>query len=231
MKLKQFLFIALLGFPLFSFAQIDEDKVGAWYMYFFNADFKENQFGVQGDVQYRNWNLGGDLEQLLLRGAVSYRLKDKSAKFAVGYAHITSGAFGENNATTSESRIYQEALIPQKIINGRVHLNHRFRYEQRFVENQDFRTRFRYNLFINIPLNSKEIQKNTYYLALYNEVFINGEKEIGNGRTVELFDRNRAYIGLGYAINDKIRVQAGFMNQATNTLSKGQLQLSLHQNF
>lgn len=231
MKLKQFILIILLGLSNFSFAQIDEDKVGSWYMYFFNADFKESQFGVQGDIQYRNWNLGGDLEQLLLRGAVSYRLKDKSAKFALGYAHITSGAFGESNTTTSESRIYQEALIPQKILNGRLHLNHRFRYEQRFVENQDFRTRFRYNLFVNVPLNSKEMQNKTYYIALYNEVFINGEKEIGHGRTVELFDRNRAYIGLGYALNDKIRVQAGYMNQATNTVSKGQLQFSLHQNF
>lgn len=138
MKLKQFILIALLGLPIYSFAQIDEEKVGNWYLYFFTADFKESQFGVQGDIQYRNWNLGGDLEQLLLRGAMSYRLLDKSAKFAFGYAHITSGAFGESNSTSSESRIYQEVTVPQEIINGRLHLNHRFRYEQRFVETQDF---------------------------------------------------------------------------------------------
>ena len=231
MKLKQFILIALLGLPIYSFAQIDEEKIGSWYMYFFTADFKESQFGVQGDIQYRNWNLGGDLEQLLLRGAMSYRLPDKSAKFAFGYAHITSGAFGASNSTSSESRIYQEVTVPQKMIIGSLHLNHRFRYEQRFVETQDFRTRFRYNIFVNIPLNSKEIAKNTYYIALYNELFLNGEKEIGDGKMVELFDRNRAYMGLGYAINEKIRMQAGYMNQATNTVSKGQLQFSLHQNF
>lgn len=231
MKLKQLLIVAFLGISFIGKAQIDENKIGSWYMYFFNADFKESQFGVQGDLQYRNWNLGGDLEQLLLRGAVTYRLSDQSAKFALGYAHITSGVFGESNETSAESRIYQETTLPQKIFDGRFHLTHRFRYEQRFVENQDFRTRFRYNLFVNVPLNSKEIQKNTYYLALYNELFINGEKQIGDGRMVEIFDRNRAYIGVGYAINDKIRVQTGYMNQATNTVSKGQLQLSLHQNF
>lgn len=231
MSIKQFWSVLFLFCFFFLSAQVDNKKMGSWYMYFFTADFKGSQFGVQGDVQFRNWNLGGDLEQLLLRGALSYSLQDKSAKFALGYAHVTSGVFGESTETTSESRIYQEALIPQKIINGRLHLSHRLRYEQRFVENQDFRTRYRYNLFVNVPLNSKDIKQKTVYIALYNEIFINGQKEIGDGRKVEFFDRNRAYIGMGYALNNKIRLQAGYMNQTTNNVDKNQLQLSLHQNF
>jgi hypothetical protein len=231
MKLKQLLLILFLLSSFTMHAQMDEKKLGSWYMYFFNADFKESQFGVQGNVQYRSWNLGSDLEQLNLRGALSYTMIDKSAKFAVGYAYVVSGTFGESNETTSENRIFQEALIPQKIINGRIHLSHRLRFEQRFVENQNFRTRYRYNLSVNVPLNSKEIKHKTYYIALYNEIFINGQRKIGEGRKVEFFDRNRAYAGIGYAINNKIRVQAGFMNQLTNSWEKGQLQLSLHQNF
>ena len=31
----------------------------------------------------------------------------------------------------------------------------------------------------------------TIYLALYNEIFINGQRDIGNDATVEIFDRNR----------------------------------------
>lgn len=231
MKLKHYLLIGLLGLPLFMNAQVDDDKLGAWYLYFFSADLKESQFGVMGDIQYRNFNLGGDLDQLLLRGAATYTLKDKSAKFALGYAHITNGEFGDGNSTFPESRIYQEIALPQKIADGRLQLNHRFRYEQRFVARQDFRTRIRYTLFVNIPFNSRELKKKTYYAALYNEVFINGEKNIGNGRTVELFDRNRAYIGLGYVINDKLKIQAGYMEQSTNSISKGQLQLQLNQSF
>lgn len=56
-------------------AQIDEDKLGAWYMYFFNTTFKESSWGVQGDIQHRNWNIAGDLEQLLLRGGITYKPK------------------------------------------------------------------------------------------------------------------------------------------------------------
>lgn len=52
-------------------AQVDEDQLGAWYMYFFNAPFENSQWGLQGDVQYRNWDLIGDLEQFLIRGGVT----------------------------------------------------------------------------------------------------------------------------------------------------------------
>ncbi|MGB0428217.1 MAG: DUF2490 domain-containing protein, partial [Flavobacteriales bacterium] len=111
------------------------------------------------------------------------------------------------------------------------YITHRFRYEQRFVENQDFRTRYRYNLFVNIPLNKKELAQKTYYLALYNEVFVNGQKETGTNSTVELFDRNRTYLGLGYILNPKVKFQLGWMNQKTDAWGKGQFQLSFHQNF
>ena len=227
--MKRTLFISLLSsiLSLQLNAQVDEDKLGAWYMYFFNAKFGESPIGFQGDIQYRNWNLGGDLEQLLLRGGINFQPEGSRARFTLGYAHITTGAMGESTATTMESRIYQEAMLPHQPLN-RVYLTHRYRYEQRFVEDQDFRTRYRYALFMSIPFNKSSVEKNAVYLALYNELFINGQREIGEGRTVELFDRNRTYLGLGYGITDQLRVQAGWMKQVTDNWGKGQLQLSLH---
>lgn len=208
----------------------EENDLGAWYMYFFNGKFKESRFGIQGDVQYRNFNLGGDLEQLLIRTGVTYMPENTNITLTLGVANSTTGFIGENNETFNENRIYQEALLPQKVGN-RIYLTHRFRYEQRFVQDQDFRTRFRYNLFLNIPLNKKVIEKNAIYIALYNELFINGESKIGNNRTVAVFDRNRFYSGLGYAITNKMRVQLGFMNQSTENNGRNQLQVSLHHNF
>ena len=211
-------------------AQNNTDQLGAWYMYFYNTKFKNSQFGIQGDVQYRNWNTIGDLEQLLLRSGVTYKPTNTDITLTLGIAHITTGTIGESNQTVSETRIYQEALLPVKV-GKRLYFNNRFRYEQRFVENQDFRTRFRYNLFLNIPLNKTTLSKNAVYIALYNEIFINGEKNIGEGRTVNVFDRNRFYAGLGYGITDKLRVQLGFMNQSTETAGKDQVQVSLHHTF
>jgi hypothetical protein len=229
MRLK----LSILTFFLLSItvnAQVDQSQTGAWYMYFYNTQFKDSNFGIQGDVQYRNWDIFGDLEQLLVRSGVTYTPKDSGVMFTLGYANITTGAFGESNATTGESRIYQEALISQKL-GGRFYVAHRFRYEQRFVENQDFRTRYRYNVFLNIPLNKKALVKNAIYTAFYNEIFINGQTEIGTPNPVQIFDRNRTYLGLGYVLKPGQRVQLGWMNQKIVNWGKGQLQFSFHHNF
>lgn len=232
MKLPLPLF-ALLFFqllPMQVHSQPDEKQIGAWYMYFGNTTFGEGPWGFQTDIQYRNWNLIGDLEQLLLRGGPTFQPRGSQVKFTLGYAFVSTGEFGPGKDTFRESRMYQEALLPQQL-GERFYLTHRFRYEQRFVENQDFRTRWRYNLLLNIPLNQKNLQPGAIYLALYNELFINGQRDIGNGRTVEIFDRNRAYGAIGYSLIKGLRIQAGWMKQTTDTWSKQQAQLSMHHTF
>ncbi len=226
MRLKLFVFVFTMAVSS-TFAQVDESQTGAWYMYFYKHQFKESQWGIQGDFQYRDWQGLGDMEQLLLRSGLTFSPKDAGIMFTLGYANITTGQFGENDDTSGESRMYQEALIPQKL-GSRFFLTYRFRYEQRFVADQDFRTRYRYSLFLNVPLNKKELAPKAIYAALYNELFINGQTDIGDGREVELFDRNRTYLGLGYVLNPKIRFQLGWMNQKTDAWGKGQLQFSMH---
>lgn len=222
------LIITTLLFPKVCKSQINEGELGAWYMYFFNTILKESSWGFQGDIQYLNWNVFGDLEQLLLRGGITYKPQKTNIKFTLGYGNVTTVAFGPDNSTTKESRLYQEALYPVKFGN-RFYTNHRFRYEQRFVENQDLRTRYRYNLFLNIPLNKSSMESKTLYIALYNELFINGQRNVGSGNTVELFDRNRLYLGMGYIIKNGLKFQLGIMEQKTDNWVKKQLQVSIHQ--
>ncbi|MCM5662186.1 DUF2490 domain-containing protein [Galbibacter mesophilus] len=209
----------------------DENQLGAWYMYFYSTNFGESNWGVQGDFQYRDWRGLGDREQLLLRSGLTYTPENSGVKFTLGYANISTGQYGtEIDDPVIENRIYQEALF-SNTLGKRFLLTHRFRYEQRFVESMDFRTRYRYNLFINVPFNNTSLVKNTYYFAFYNELFINGERDIGDGRTVEYFDRNRTYLGLGYTLNKSIRFQLGWMKQITNNWGKSQLQFSMHHSF
>ncbi|SMG53034.1 Protein of unknown function [Marivirga sericea] len=224
--------LAVIAMPFGVMSQDgpDESQLGAWYMYFFNKSFENSQFGIQGDYQFRYWNAGSDLEQILLRTGATYKPKNANIMFTLGYANITTGPFGESKENVNESRIYQEALIPHKV-GDRFLLTHRMRYEQRWNEGQDFRTRYRYMLFLNVPLNDVELKQKTVYLALYNEVFINGERSIGEDRTVELFDRNRTYLGMGYGLLNNLRMQLGWMLQTTDAWSKGQAQISLHHSF
>lgn len=227
---KFLLFLLLFLFIKSAYSQVNGNQTGAWYMYFYSHQFKSSQWGIQGDFQYRDWQLLGDKEQLLLRSGFTFTPKNSRIMFTLGLANITSGDFGDSNETSNENRVYQEALFPQKI-GGRFLFIHRFRYEQRFVENQDFRTRYRYNIFVNVPFNNQALIPKTIYGAFYNELFINGERTIGNNRTVELFDRNRTYFGLGYVINLTFRFQLGWMKQTNDDFGKGQLQFSMHHNF
>lgn len=227
MNEKSLFLLLILSIFFCAGGAAQNNNVGAWYIYFGNARFNNSPLSIHAEAQYRNHNIIGDLEQLLLRTGLQYNLKDNAATFTAGYGFIRSEPEGsnDNQAATTENRIYQEALLRQGI--GRVRLTHRFRYEQRFIRDRDFRTRYRLAIFINTPLNQKSMAKNAVYLALYNEVFINGQKINGG----PIFDRNRVYAAVGYMLGDKLGLQAGYMSQILESNTKGQLQLSLHHNF
>jgi hypothetical protein len=221
--------IALLAMP-HAVAQIDEDQTGAWYMYLWNTSLEDSRFGFQGDIQHRNWDSGGDLEQLLIRGGFRWTPEGSRTSYTFGYAHITSGAFGPSGAKAREHRVYQEALLPQTL-GRKIFLTHRFRFEQRWVDGLDFRTRARYFFGLNYPFNQDALGKGAIYLSFYNEVFVNLERDIGNDLRVDYFDRNRFYLAGGYSATDNIRLQFGYMHQESNTVDKGQLQFNLFHSF
>lgn len=221
-----FVCLLLSCLPAAALAQFDEDQLGAWYMYLWNTTLRDSRLGLQGDVQHRNWDIGGDLEQLLVRGGITWTPAGSTIKYTLGYAHITSGAFGPGDARTRERRIYQEALVPQRI-GTKGFMTHRVRFEQRDVDNQDLRKRLRYFIGFNYPFNQDTLAKGAVYLALSNEFFLNLEQDIGRNRAVDYFDRNRAYAALGYSLTDALRFQFGYMRQQLDDADKGQLQFSL----
>lgn len=223
---KIILALAGLIITISSIAQVDESKIGGWYGYLWNTKFSNSNFGLQGDIQYRNWNVAGDLSQLLIRAGVNYTPNNTNLRFTLGYAsNFTSGM--DETETELEHRIYQELIMPQKVGN-RIYLRHRYRYEQRFIEGDDFRTRLRYALFMSIPFNKTEIKKDAIYMAFYNELFINGQRDVGNGREVPWFNQHRISLGLGYAITDNFRIQGGMMMQTTNSFQKGAIKVTFH---
>lgn len=230
MRLSGLIALLCLTFTHNSLAQIDQGQDGAWYTYAWTHRFDASTFGWQGDVQERFWDSDSDLEQRLVRMGGTWTPAGGNIRYTLGAAHIRSGAFGPSSADSEETRLYQEAFIPQTLAD-RFFLSHRWRLEQRDVEGQDLRNRLRYFLGLNVPLNQGTLGKGALYLSFYNELFINLEQDIGNNREVKHFDRNRAYAALGFSLSDRTRLQFGYMWQETETVGKGQLQLNLFQNF
>ncbi len=206
-------------------------------MYFGTATLGGGPFGAHAEVQYRNHGVIGDLQQVLLRTSGRYTLPDGSATLSLGYGYILSEQEGDPDDPVDEHRIYQEAFLRQRVEAVRV--NHRFRYEQRFVDDLDAQTRFRYAVFASLPLTSADFRPGTVYAAAYNEVFLNTSGRGRDGIDVPVFGNNRLYGALGYQVSGGLAVQVGYMNQTFGRSTAdgfrqredGQLQVSLHHNL
>lgn len=216
MKPKVAIFAALMASVLYSKAQ--DSETGNWWMYFGNQKIND-KFNWHNEVQYRNYNFAGDLEQLLLRTGVGYDIGENNHNILLGYGFIRSENYldGTNEKTHfDEHRIFQQFITNQKV--GRLNLSHRYRIEERFFT-EDFRMRFRYFLALRFPINNTEISDNTLYLAAYNEIFINGERPA--------FDRNRLFGAMGYGFKKGLRLEAGFMRQMYDFGGRNQFQIAL----
>jgi opacity protein-like surface antigen len=207
----------MLMLPIFAIGQ--DSNLGNWMIYFGNKKIN-SKWNLHHEVQYRNYNTIGDLEQLLLRAGLGYNLTE-STNVLLGYGYILSENYIgdiDEKFQVNEHRIYEQIITKQKFKN--ISIQHRYRFEQRFVED-DFRLRFRYFLNVNMPLSMKETNK--WYLSAYNEIFLNTESSI--------FDRNRLYGGIGYKISDTVRIELGYMNQFFETTSRDQLNIITFVNF
>lgn len=213
------IFILFSGFQNLS-AQASD--LGNWLIYIGNKKVN-SKWNIHHEVQYRNYNAIGDLEQFLLRTGIGYNLTENGNNLLLGYGYIHSENYvGQTDLKVSigEHRIFQQFITKQKI--GKVGFQHRYRFEQRFVA-EDIKLRFRYFLGINVPLTTLNEGKNPIYLSIYDEIFINTVSEV--------FDRNRLYGGIGYKVSDNLKVEVGYMNQFLNGGNRDQVNLLAFGNF
>ena len=171
-----------------SVVAAQDSDFGNWLIYIGNKKVN-SQWNIHNEVQYRNYDAVGDLEQLLLRTGVGYNLSENNHNLLLGYGYILSENYVANTqdkTSVNEHRIFQQFTSKQSV--GVVSLTHRYRFEQRFVE-ADYKMRLRYFLAAKIPLQNTESESSKIYLSAYNEVFLNTESAV--------FDRNRVYAGVG----------------------------------
>ena len=200
-----------------------ESDLGNWLIYIGNKKI-DSKWNWHHEVQYRNYNAIGDLEQLLLTTGIGYNLTENNNNLLLGYGFIHSQNYianADEKVNVDEHRIFQQFITRQSF--SRVQLQHRYRFEQRFIEDTDFRVRFRYFLSLNVAINNSDIVDKTWYGSIYNEIFINGNQNI--------FDRNRLYFGIGYKLSQSAKFEIGYMNQFLNSANRDQVNLITFVNF
>jgi hypothetical protein len=198
-----------------------QSLVGNWQQYMNNTQFGEGTWRFQFDVQHRDHNLLGDLDQIIIRPGIQYFHKPSKSSYLAGYAFFLFQNEGQPNVNVTENRLFQDIDLRHNV--SRLSIRHRYRFEERFIENQPFAFRLRYAVFVNIPINRKEIVAKTFYIPLWNEVFINAQGIP--------FDRDWLYGGIGYQIMDNLGIQLGAMNQFQTSGPKAQVVFSIHHNM
>ena len=176
-----------------------------WLIYFGNTKIGNSKFSIHHEAQLRDYKLIGDHQQSLLRLGLQYAVSSK-VNFTAGYGFIHTEAEGSPNFPFDEHRIYQEAIISHQL--SRFRFRHRFRLEERFFNDRDFRGRGRYSLFMDVPLNQESMNKGAFYASFYDEVFLNTFS-----KEADTFDRNRLYGGFGYKFRQNLGLQLGYMRQ------------------
>lgn len=188
------------------------DKLGNWNTLNIQLDFK-GKLGLLNDFQVRSYKPGSDLEQIIFRPALLFELNE-SVQLSFGAAGVYSEVYqGDEKKIKRELRLHQQALLRQQA--GPVRLLHRYRVEQRFIEDTELRIRMRYMLYSMTPLNRKKFDSNTLYFVASDEVLLN--------TTGNVFDQNRLYTGLGWMFNKYSRIDVGPLWQSFGNSDNVQL--------
>lgn len=215
--LVTFLLLNLLVLNAQTFKRNIENQHHVWFTYMGDHQFAD-KWGVHLEAQIRRADVIKEWQQLLLRTAINYHVTN-NAFVSLGYGFIDTYPYGELPVSYRfpEHRIYQQLQVKDDV--GVVELQHRFRLEQRWLENAgvgsheagawNYLNRFRYFLRASVPLKGKTIDNKEFYLTAYNEFFI----AFGKNVQYNVFDQNRAYLALGYKFGKAGKLEVGYLNQ------------------
>lgn len=191
----------------------------------FNTFTLSSKWSVHFDAQARSSDNLNQLQTLIFRPGINFHL-NKNQFISAGYAYVSNRFYSvEDNELLTEHRIWQQYLIVQRI--AKIPIQHRFRFEQRFIPvpglreldlyatDANFSTRFRYFTRSVIPMyNKKSTFDHGFFGAVQNEIFLNTTNtQFVNGET---FDQNRLYFALGYRIAKSFDIEGGYMWQYVN---------------
>lgn len=224
-------------FPAFSFKKLtfalvlifsvsanlhaqSEDKLGSWFIYngFFNVNPKVKLFF---ETQLRTWETFSNPENFFLRPYFNYNVTENFQP-GLGLEYHRSWTYAEDpddRVISNEFRLTLQAMLFQKI--NRVSIQHRYRYEFRFVDDAKLQ-RTRYRLQVTVPINNKSVEKGTFFINTFNEFLVDTEPKLS-------FSQNRFYIAGGYQFTKSLNFQFGYLIISRSTTTHNRLQFLLTQ--
>lgn len=115
MKIKGWIFAIVVFLPIFLISQNSQN--GNWLIYFGNQKL-DQKWNWHNEIQYRNHNFIGDLQQFVVRTGFGYNLSDNNNTILLGYGYFHSQNYISdlvNKVATNEHRIFQQ-FVTKKIL-------------------------------------------------------------------------------------------------------------------
>lgn len=193
----------------------DKNNIGC---YVYSGTFAlSERFGIHTQYQWRREGFIENWQQGLLRLGMNYKLFPDT-QLRVGYAWAETYPYGDFplngfGKDFTEHRAYEMVTITDKV--SALAVTHRFMLEQRWVgrysntmlTSEDsfvYTNRLRYILRLQLP-----IQKDGWYVAIYDELFCGFGENVGEN----IFDQNRFGAIIGYPFTKNFRIEGGYLNQ------------------
>ena len=189
-------------------------STGSWLGLYTKYHFN-NRWSYYGEYHFRRKNGLKDMGQIYLRLGATFKLTqylDLTAGFVNPYYWAPDQSNPNMDKIVPQFRLWEQAVLATPFYYIKV--LHQLRLEQRYRRDYikgspwELTHRFRYKLSMYIPLNNRELKPKTVFLSLYDEIFIQAGKTI----VYNHLEDNRAFLGLGYKLNENLQIQAGYMN-------------------
>lgn len=219
MHLKNKLVLLLVLMFSVTFAQKTIHGQAVWVAYTGQYKLTE-KFGAHLEVQWRgDANFEQNRQNLFRIGGMYYL--NNQITLSAGYGLIKTFKPSLNDFFT-ENRAWEQIQYNHNWLENKNTMTHRFRLEQRFVDNivlntddevvveaTNYQNRLRYlnrNLFHLFKFND---DRNKAYAILQDELFFNlGDNKVN----ANFFDQNRFLLGFGINYENTIRLEIGYLN-------------------
>lgn len=225
-RVKRHLLVVLCAFvtlPCVARAQSNawqtKHQMASWYAVTVDHAMT-NKMSVWFDGQWRRMGVGSQPQQLLLRPGLQFALA-AGVRVAAGYAYIATAPYGEAPTLTPlrEHRMWHQLLLSHRA--GPLSVSHRYRWEQRWISastvdgeasasprGQFYQQRVRYLTRVQGRLSRPGVDASPLLVFVSDEILL----QVGHSDAHARFAQNRAAIGLGVPITERVRLELSYLN-------------------
>jgi len=210
--MKKLVIAILLLFTTITFSQTQE-SYSSWNTVLLKYELSPKLY-IFNETHFRRTNFLSNWQQFLERPSLHFNLND-NVEFAAGYSYIKN--YNET-LDFSENNVWEQLTLSHN--SGTFNFSHRFRYEQRFIQqvvsssNGNFEidgtnhtNRLRYRITTSFPLfNIVEDKKLSG--VVFDEIWLNQDK----GIVPRSLNQNWFYVGVSYPIFDNANLDLGYMS-------------------